>query len=82
MGTEIKLTQKQKQVVRLMQEGWGLFIGNSETNGRQYYNVSKEFTRVYFNATVFSNLLSKGLIYQEQRHFEYVLTEIGESIKL
>lgn len=82
MDKKISLTKKQKEVVELMQNGWILLVGQSETNGRVYQYISKGFDNIYMNATLFSNLISKGMVYQQQRHpFDWVLTDLGESIE-
>lgn len=88
MSTEkIKLSSKQKEVISLIRDGHPMLIGMSETSGRNYYMVASTknggFGNTYFNATVFSNLLSKGLIQQQLSHpFDWQLTELGETIKL
>jgi hypothetical protein len=80
---KIKLSKKQKEVVKLMQDGWILLVGQSETNGSVYQYVSKGYDRVDFNATVFYNLVGKGIVFQQQHHpFNYVLTSLGESIDI
>ena len=80
---KIKLTKRQAEVVGLMQDGWEFFTGLSEATNRQYFLVSKGYDKEQFNASVFSNLLSKGIIYQEMQHpFNWHLTELGESYNL
>lgn len=58
------LTKKQKEIINKMRDGWMLMMGQSETNGRIYQGITKGYDWVYFNATVFSNLINKGLVYQ------------------
>ncbi len=83
MSTEIKLTKKQKEIVKKMREGWVLMVGQSETSGRIYQMVTKGYDRTYFNSTVFSNLLQKDIIYQQNSPpFDYILTDRGKTIKL
>lgn len=80
---ETKLTVKQKEIVKKMQSGWVLMVGQSETNSSIYQMVTKGFERIYFNSTVFSNLISKDMIYQQNHHpFDWVLTKKGEEINL
>lgn len=78
----LKLSKKQKEIVKKMQDGWIMIMGASETTGRPYQLVSKGYENTYFNSTVFSALLSKNMIYQEPRFHEWVLTETGENIDL
>lgn len=83
MEKKIKLTAKQKQIISLMRNGYVFAMGQSEYNGRTYQLVTKDFDNVYFNATVFSNLLKKDLIFQESRHpYDYILTTLGKTIQL
>lgn len=77
----VKLTKRQKEIIKKVQDGWILFNGVSESTGRIYYGITKGFDNIYFNATVWYNLLEKKLIYQEvRRPYDYHLTELGESI--
>lgn len=82
MSTDkIKLSKRQLEIVKKMQDGWVLFTGISETTNNQYFFISKGFDKDYFNATVFKHLLEKEIIYQEYEHpFDYILTSIGESL--
>ena len=78
---EIKLTKRQREIVKKMQDGWGLFVGLSES-GRVYQHVSKGYENDYFNVSVWNALRANGLIDQEQSHpFNWELTKLGESIK-
>lgn len=78
----MKITKRQKEIVKLMQEGYPLIIGLSETTGQPYYMIASThnngYGNTYFNATVFSNLLAKKLIYQYKDQYE--LTPDGENI--
>lgn len=82
----MKLTKKQKEIVRYMRDGLPLMIGVSEITGRNYYMIAsthdKGYGNTYFNATVFSNLLQKGIIYFDNRNPEYILTPLGHIVKL
>ncbi len=78
--TKPKLTPRQKQIVKKMQDGWRMLTGLSDTTGQPYYHVSKGYDNDYFKSNVFAALINKGVIYQESRYFEYVLTGLGESI--
>lgn len=79
----MKLSKKQSEIINLMRDGWILLIGTSEITGRQYYMVTKGFDKVYFNVTVFSNLLDKKMIYQElSSPFDYLLTDVGRIAKI
>jgi len=85
--SNVKLTPKQKEVVKAMRDGHLLIMGQSEFSGKIYYMVAgtknNGYGNTYFNATVFSNLMKKEIIYQENAYpFNWKLTEIGETIKL
>lgn len=82
---KIKLSAKQKEIVWLMQNGFPMMMGVDDFSGKHYYMIASThnngFSNTYFNATVLGNLLDKKLIYQELSHpFEWILTELGESI--
>lgn len=78
---KVKLTPRQREIVKKMQDGWRLIIIRSDSTGSLIQYVSKGFENDFFNSTVFSALLSKGIIYQGyERPFEYILTKTGESI--
>jgi hypothetical protein len=82
---DLKLTPKQKEIVKFMQDGYPLFTGISESNGRQYYMIggthNKGFGNTYFNTNVFGNLLSKKLIQQMKQHpYDWELTDLGDSL--
>ena len=89
MGTEIKLSEKQKEVIRLLQSGWEMYakyytvVG---TRGQTVYASMKywiqdikdtDAKRVHHST--FLGLYEKGLI-QNVRPYE--LTELGKSIEL
>lgn len=85
MKTNVKVSKKQMEIIKYMQDGFPLLIGQSETTGRQYYMIASThnngYGNTYFNAMVFTNLLYKGLIYQEMSPpFKYILTTLGKSI--
>lgn len=76
-----KLTKRQREIVEKMRDGYMLIIGRNETNGGLYYLVTEGMHNIYFNATVFNSLVSKGLIYQESRSpYDWLLTKLGEEI--
>jgi len=78
----MKLTPKQDMIISLMQDGYQMIIGLSETTGRPYYLIASThnngFGNTYFNATVFSNLLNNGLIQQSFSTNQWELTKLGE----
>lgn len=77
-----KYTKRCIDIVYLMQNGWILLVGISETSGRPYFQVTKGFERDYFNSRVFDRLLRDGLIYQESSPpFDWTLTEDGKTMK-
>lgn len=85
MDKALKLTAKQKLIVFYMQEGYSLMIGQSETSRSIYYMIAgthnKGYGNTYFRSDCFGGLLNKNLIRQQNRHpFDYILTELGESI--
>lgn len=87
MEKKIKLSPKQKEIIRYMRDGYPMLIGVSDTSGRNYYMVAgthnNGFDNTYFNVRVFSNLLKKGIVYQQFSHpFNWVLTDLGETIEL
>lgn len=86
LNKKIKLSDKQKEIVRLMQDGFPLMIGTSETSGRQFYLIAsthnKGLGNTYFTARVFSALLAKGLIFFDNGSFDYELTELGKTCKI
>lgn len=82
----MKLTPKQDMIVSLMQDGYQLYTGVSETNGRQYFMIASTHNNgigsTYFRSNVFDALLSKDFIYQQHEPpFDWVLTNIGEQYK-
>lgn len=81
----MKLTPKQDMIVSLLQDGYQMIIGLSETSGRPYYLIASThnngYGSTYFNATVFSNLLSKELIHQSASSHNWELTPLGENYK-
>ncbi len=82
----IKLTPKQKEIIKLMREGYPLMIGQSEFSGRQYYMIAsthnKGYDNTYFRADTFSHLLAKGLIQFNNETFDYLLTKLGQTIHI
>lgn len=86
MSAKIKLSDKQKEIVKLMREGHPFMTGQSETTGRVYYLVASTHNNglgnTYLTARVFGNLLDKELIHFSNQSFDYELTELGETIEL
>lgn len=73
-------------IVSLMQDGYTLYTGISETSGRQYFMIASThnngFGNTYFRANVFDALISKDLIFQKLEYpFDWILTDIGENYK-
>ena len=56
-----KITQRQIDIVFLMQNGYLMFVGQSETNGSIYYLVSKGYHNEYFNASTLVGSLKMTL---------------------
>lgn len=77
----MKLTKKQIEIVFLMQNGYILLIGQSETSFRPYYMVSKGYTNVYFRSDTFARLMESDLIYQELSYpFNWLLTKKAKEL--
>jgi hypothetical protein len=74
----IRLSQKQKQVIKDLQNDFVLITSN-EVNGAWVGNSKGQY---HINNRVFYNLLDKGLINQELQYpFNYVLTTLGKIIQ-
>ena len=79
----MKLTPKQKQLIKLMQDGYILLIGQRDTDNSTYYLVSKGYHNIYFRSDTFGHLYEKGLIYKENsRPFSWLLTTYAENLDL
>lgn len=76
---KIKLTPKQKEVVKRLQNGYVL-ITDCDNIGAWVGSTKDQF---YIGGRVFWNLVHKGIIYQELGYpFNYVLTQLGKTIQL
>lgn len=73
-GEKAKLTKREKEIVNKLNDGWEIFVGVSDYNGTVYYNLSKDFDNDYIRSDVFSNLIEKGVIYQNARGNYWELT--------
>lgn len=74
----MKLTPKQNAVIWCLQNGWQL-ITNCDMKGAW---VAKQSQQFHINGGIFWNLYKKELIYQQPHPpFDYVLTELGKTIK-
>jgi hypothetical protein len=81
--TNVKLSEKQKEVIRLMQNGYSIY---NRPGG--YVRVSKtllSFQNIHINPSTLTALLNK-LIVKRWKHLEsdtvYVLTQFGKSLPL
>lgn len=78
-----KITQRQIDIIALMQHGYIMLTGTSDSNGRLYYYVTKGMHNEYFNAGTFSKLLSNDFIYQDYNYpFPYILTKKGKELEI
>lgn len=78
MVSKIKLTKAQRKVIELLQRGEVI------VHDDQYFQVSDRLTQHRISWNVWKALTQElNLIRQEyQPHFEWVLTEEGENVKL
>lgn len=82
MKNDKKLTQRQIDIVALMQDGYVFISDRSESTDRIYFMVTKGFERVYFRADTFSRLVQNDLIYQQNHHpFNWELTPKAKAMK-
>ncbi len=72
-----KLSAKQNAIIYCMQQGWDL-IASKDCSEVTCCSKEGQFN---FSLTIFWNLYSKGLIYQEYETNDYVLTPKGKEIK-
>jgi hypothetical protein len=78
---KIKLSPKQKEVIKDLQNGWSLCT-SSDVKGA-WVSKSKNVKEYHINNRVFWNLVDKGLIFKNFRaHFNYTLTALGKTIEL
>lgn len=77
---KIKLTPKQKEVIKALQDDFILITGNDMKGA----DVAKGYLYFHITNRVFWNLVDKGLIYQtgQEGHFNFELTPLGKSIPL
>lgn len=81
MSNDLKLTPKQKKVVRDVRDGGYVIITNCEMRGAIIGRTSGDQYEI--GTRLFWNMVDKGLIYQQLGYpFNYVLTEKAKNIKL
>jgi len=74
---KIKLSPKQKEIVRHLQSGECLITDDMSAG----YSIGKQYVKI--NLRTFFNLVKKGIIFQDyNNHYDYILTELGKTIKL
>jgi hypothetical protein len=76
-AANIKLTPRQKEVVKKLQEGW-VFITGSDFGAI----LSKGYENEQIRLNLFFNLVKKGIIWQEHEHYNYILSDLGREIKI
>lgn len=77
MEQKIKLTGVQNKVVYFLQQG-GILVTGCEMSGAIVCWGKSEFK---INNKTFWNLVKKDIIFQENRFFNYILTEYGKGLK-
>lgn len=81
MNAKIKLSDKQKQVIKDVQNGYIIITGNEMKGAIIGRNIGEQYC---INNGVFWRLVDKGLIAQgdAREQFNYRLTDFGKKIKL
>lgn len=75
MSEEIKITPKMREIIKLIQDGWGLVTTERTAQ------LSKEFTNIPIRLDVFWKLERAGLIDQIPPQWSFELTEKGKRLK-
>jgi hypothetical protein len=83
----IKLSDNQKEVIKLMREGWGLGKSNglSTRSWLQKNGIGRGGEAKTISNNTFLSLVKKKLIAQKKYDFPtatYILTELGKTIEL
>jgi hypothetical protein len=79
MEKKIKLSEKQKEVIEDLQNGY-ILITNAEMKGANVAHI--DGTVYHINNRVFWNLVDLKLIFQDSsRQHSYVLTNLGKTIE-
>lgn len=88
--SKIKLSDKQKNIIRLMREGWacGIYprykVSQSNSGRLQEGGLGKGGSAIRVSVASIKSLFNKGIVGETNRIRlqEYVLTELGKTIEL